>query len=322
MPTLQFGRGERWAMVSAVAYTVVNVTLRSAAPTIDPVLGSLVRQLPLLVIAAVAVFAVGGRPLRPSSPEFLGWRLVGALVVGGFTSFVIGNVLYFNALTTGGLGVTVGGVQAGSVLGGLWIGFIALRERPVGEQLFGAVLIVAGLVEIAVATTATLADLWWLGLLLALGAGTTYALSNTASRWVQRQRPLLFVTLLVSSLGGAIPLTAVLSVRAATGDTIVGDTPSILAVIGAGFANAVALASLALAVRAAPVATVNTISSSAIVLSFIASVVVFGETGSPPMIVGITLVTAGIIVAQARRRARPGAPTAATPPAAPPEVAT
>jgi drug/metabolite transporter (DMT)-like permease len=47
--------------------------------------------------------------------------------------------------------------------------------------------------------------------------------------------------------------------------------------------------------------------------------VVFGESGSPPMILGITLVTVGIIVAQLRRRstvagvvaaaAEPGAPT-------------
>ena len=71
-------------------------------------------------------------------------------------------------------------------------------------------------------------------------------------------------------------------------------------------ANALALASLALAVRASPVATVNSISSGSIVLSFLASVFVFGETGSPAMIVGITLVTGGIIVAQVRRRARPG----------------
>lgn len=93
------------------------------------------------------------------------------------------------------------------------------------------------------------------------------------------------------------------------GDHLVVDARSAGAVLFAGLANSVALASLALAVRAAPVASVNTISSSSIVFSFIASVVVFNETGSPPMIAGIALVTAGIVVAQLRRRGRDQAQT-------------
>jgi drug/metabolite transporter (DMT)-like permease len=302
MPTFQFGRGERWAIVSAFAYAAVGVMLRAAAPTMDPVLGSLLRQVPLILIATGAIVVAGGRELRPSAAEFLGWRFVTALAVSGTLSFVLGNIMFFEALKAGGLGVTTGGVQSGSVLGGLWIGLLALRERPAREQLVGAALIVAGLVQIAFAQTSVLAGLWWVGLVLALGAGTTYALGNTVSRFVQRQRPLLFATLLVSGLGGVVPLSGMVATRAAMGDHIAADMPSVLAVLAAGLANALALASLALAVRAAPVATVNTISSFSIVLSFVASVVIFGETGSPPMILGITLVTAGIVVAQVRRR--------------------
>lgn len=322
MPTFQFGRGERWALVSAFAYAAVGVMLRAAAPTMDPVLGSLLRQVPLIVIAIGALAIMGGRELRPNAPEFLGWRFVAALAAAGAVSLAIGNIMFFEALKSGGLGVTVGGVQAGSVLGGLWIGFLALRERPVREQVYGAALIIAGLVQIAIAQTQQLAGLWWVGLLLALGAGTTYALANSVSRYVQRQRPLLFATLLVSSLGGVVPLSGIVGTQAALGEHIAADMPSVIAVLAAGVANALALASLALAVRAAPVATVNTISSGSIVLSFLASVFVFGESGSPPMVVGITLVTGGIIVAQARRRGR-AAPTdadseagGATPPAA------
>jgi len=37
------------------------------------------------------------------------------------------------------------------------------------------------------------------------------------------------------------------------------------------------------------------------VFSFVASVVLFQETGSPPMILGVLLVTAGIVIAQLRR---------------------
>jgi len=308
MPTFHFGPGERWAFVSALAYTAVNVTLRLAAPTIDPALGSLLRLLPLTLIAAVVVLAGGGREVRPAAPEFLGWGLVARLVIGGVVSLVLGNILYFLALTNGGLGVTVAGVQSGSVLGGLWIGLLLLRERPLRAQLVGAGLIVAGLAGVGIAQTATVAELWWLGLLFALGAGTTYTISNTLSRYVQRRRPVLFVTLLVGNLGGLVPLALIVGGRAAAGDPVPVDQGSATAVLIAGVANAVALASLALAVRAAPVATVNSISSASIVFSFVASILVFRESGNPAMIIGIGLVTAGIVVAQIRR-----GPTAAMP---------
>ena len=242
----------------------------------------------------------GAHELRPTSPRFLTWRLIGYLLIAGGVSSVIGNVLYFEALNAGGLGVTIGAVQAGSVLGGLWIGLLILRERPWREQLIGAATIVTGLVFIGIATGGIL-DYWWLGLLFGLGAGTTYALANTLSRIVQKARPLLFVALALSSVGGLVPLAVIVAVRGIAGDSLPIDAPSTGAVLVAGVANSVALASLALAVRNTEVATVNTISSASIVFSFVGSVVIFGETGTLPMIVGIVLVTAGIIIAQIRR---------------------
>jgi len=302
MPTIHFGPGERWAFVSALAYTAVNVMLRLAAPTIDPTLGSLLRLLPLTSIAIVVMLVRGSGEVRPSAPAFLGWGLVGRLVLGGVLALVIGNTMYFLALTDAGLGVTVAGVQSGSVLGGLWIGLLLLRERPLRAQVIGAAFIVAGLAGVGIAQTGNLAALWWLGLLFALGAGTTYAISNTLSRYVQQRRPVLFATLLIGNLGAIVPLVVILAARAAAGQHIVVDQGSVTAVLAAGVANALAVASLALAVRTAPVATVNSISSASIVFSFVASILLFNETGSPPMVVGIGLVTAGIVVAQIRGR--------------------
>lgn len=255
-----------------------------------------------MAVSWFVIVRAGAHELRPASPRFLTWRLIGYLLIAGGVSSVIGNVLYFEALNAGGLGVTIGAVQAGSVLGGLWIGLLILRERPWLEQLIGAATIVTGLVFIGLATGGIL-DYWWLGLLFGLGAGTTYALANTLSRIVQKARPLLFVALALSSVGGLVPLAVIVAVRWLAGDALPIDAPSTGAVLLAGVANSVALAALALAVRNAEVATVNTISSASIVFSFIGSVVIFGETGSPPMIVGIVLVTAGIIIAQVRRSA-------------------
>lgn len=263
------------------------------------------RLLPLAALSWLLVLRGGAREVRPSSPAFLTWRLIGYLLAGGAFSLVIGNVFYFQALTNGGLGITIGGLQAGSILGGLWLGLLVNRDRPTSAQLVAAVLIVAGLGGIAIAQTQRVGDLWWLGLAFAVGAGTTYALANVFTRTVQRERPLLFVSQAVSMLGGGVPLAAILLGRVASGESIAIDGASIVAVLVAGCFNAVALLTLTLAVRSATVATVNTIGASTVVLSFIASVMLFSETSSAPMVAGIVLVTIGIVVAQLRRRQGP-----------------
>lgn len=308
MTAFQFGTGERWALVSAIGYTIVNVMLRAAAPSIDSALGSLVRLVPVLVVAWVIVLRAGAREFRPARPEFIGVRSIVLLIVGGSASFVLGNILYFGALREGGLGITVGGVQGGVVIGGLWMSAFLLREPPRVAQLGGAGIVVLGLVAIGWAQTgASVGELWWLGLLFALAAGTTYAAANAISRSVQRRRPLVFITLAASSLGGFVPLAIIVGARElVVPGSVVGDAGSAGAVFLAGFANAVALGGLAMAVRHAPVASVNTISSGNVVLSFVASVLVFGETGSAPMIAGMVLVTIGILVAQLRRGVGPG----------------
>jgi drug/metabolite transporter (DMT)-like permease len=320
MTSFQFGIGERWALVSAIAYAIVSVMLRAAAPSIDSALGSLIRLIPVLVVAWVIVLRDGAREFRPSRPEFIGRWHIGLLVAGGMTSFVLGNILYFGALREGGLGITVGGVHGGLVIGGLWMTTLFLREPLRTAQLGGAGIIVLGLVGIGWAQTGgSIGELWWVGLILALGAGTTYAAANAISRAVQRRRPLVFVTLAASSLGGIVPLAVIVAAREVTAPgSVMVDPGSAGAVFLAGFANAVALGALAMAVRSAPVASVNTISSSSIVLSFAASVLVFGETGSAPMIAGMVLVTVGILVAQLRRGGSGGsaAPGAISPDAA------
>lgn len=313
MTSFQFGLGERWALLSALAYTVVNVMLRAAAPSIDSALGSLIRLTPVLVVAWAIVLRDGARELRPGRPEFLGTRPIVFLVAGGAASFVLGNILYFGALREGGLGITVGGVQGGIVIGGLWMSTLFLREPPRPAQLGGAGIVILGLGAIGWAQTGgSIGELWWLGLLFALGAGTTYAAANAVSRSVQRRRPLVFITLAASSLGGMVPLAVIVAVRELSSPgSVAGDAGSAGAVFLAGFANAVALGGLAMAVRHAPVASVNTISSGSVVLSFVASVAIFGESGSAPMIAGMVLVTVGILVAQLRRGGPGGSAPAA-----------
>ncbi len=310
---IALGRGERWALLAAASYTVVNITLRAAAPEIDPVLGAFLRQVPVAVIAWLVVLRSGAVEFRPGHPAFLGRDLVWVLLASGAVSLVVGNIAYQLALVTAGLGVSVSGIQAGSVLGGLVLSTISLREPPTRAQGLGAAIVLAGLAAIGVAQTSGLLPLWYVGLLLAVTAGSCYAAANALTRVVQKRRPLLFVTLAGASVGGLVPLGLLIGARELLepGSVLGGLAPTTVGVVlAAGLANALALASLALAVRYTTVASTNVVSAAAIVFSFVGSVVIFREVGSPPMVAGVALVVIGLVVAQIRRPSEREAPVA------------
>ena len=200
--TFRLGPGERWAIVAAISYTIVNITLRAAAVSIDPFVGSALRQLPVAALAFAVLAVRRQRELVPGDPAFIGWGFVRALLFGGFLSFLVGNVLYFLGLAEAGLGITVSASQGGVVFAGLLLSLAFLHERPRREQWLGAGIIGIGLVFVALAQLGTPSDTWWIGLIFAALAGACYATTNVLTRLVQRARPVLFVVLAGTSLGG------------------------------------------------------------------------------------------------------------------------
>lgn len=311
---IRIGPGERWAIVAAISYTTVNVILRAASARTDPFVGSILRQIPVATLAWAVVLATGAHEFRRGDPAYVGGRLLGGLVLGGFLSFFIGNVLFFRALDEGGLGITVNGAQAGAVLAGLSLSALILRERPRQEQVAGALVIAAGLGLVALAQLDAVREHWYVGLLFALLAGSCYAASNVVTRAVQRSRPALFVTLAAASIGGLIPLALAVAARGGleTASAAGLDLGTALAVLLAGCVNALALVGLTRAMKYVDVATTNTLSSSQVLWSFIAAVVLFGEVGSLAMIAGVICVVAGIVLAQVdRKRSRRVQPIAA-----------
>jgi drug/metabolite transporter (DMT)-like permease len=323
--TFRLGPGERWAIVAAISYTIVNITLRAAAVSIDPFIGSALRQLPVAALAFGVIAVRRQRDLVPSDPSFIGWHFLRALLLGGFLAFLVGNVFYFLGLSEAGLGITVAASQGGVVFVGMLLGLAFLHERPRREQWLGASIIGIGLVFVAIAQLGTTSDTWWIGLIFAAIAGACYASTNVLTRLVQRARPALFVVLAGTSLGGLVPLLVVILVQAlATGGaafaTLTWATVGV--VLLAGVFSTVALIGLTQAMAHATVATTNTISSSQLVFSFVASVVLFSEVGTPAMILGVVLVMGGIIVAQVdRSRSRGGAAAPAVGPVAAEPVA-
>lgn len=294
------GPGERWAIITALSYTTVNVLLRSAAVEIDPWIGSMLRQMPLAMLAWATVLWIDRDAVRPANGRFIGWRSIAGLVVAGFISLVIGNVFFFGALANGGLGVAAAGAQGGVVVAGA-AGSMLLRERPSAQAWVGISVICMGLVFIATAQGAP-EGAWLLGLVLALGAGTSYAVSNLVTRTVQRRRSALWVTLAANSIGGFGILLLIQLIRGGGNPLHGTEAGTALVVLLAGGVNALALIGIAQSLRYISVAVSSTIQSATVVFSFIAAIVLFNESAAAPMVVGVTAVAAGIVVAGLRRR--------------------
>lgn len=305
------GIGETWALVTALSYTATNLLLRAAAVHIDPWLGSMLRQVPVFALAWGAVILMRSPEVLPTSARFLGWAFTAALVAAGAVSFVIGNFMYFSALSDGGLGITASGAQAGTILMALLLGLVLLHEHPRANTWAGAGILVAGLVLIGLARGGG-GDAWLAGILLAIGAGSSYAVANVLTRLVQRSRPTTFVALAGTSLGGLVPLLVIETVRGGGNPLAGADAAQVLIVLAAGCFNALALLGIVQSLRHLPVGISSSIQSGTVVFSFIGAVLLFNESGDPLMVAGIVAVAAGIIVANLRR---------STPMAPPEEVA-
>jgi O-acetylserine/cysteine efflux transporter len=316
-----FGIGERWAWASALSYAIVNVLIKASAAHIDAYLGSFLRLLPVAALAWFILVKGGFHELRPRDPKYLGTGRIAGLVFGGTVSYVVGNVFFFRAMVDGGLAISVNAVQGGAIWAGVILGALVLRERPRWQQVAGAVVIAIGLTVIAASQVGTPRSMWLEGLVLALGAGTCYSIANVFTRLVQRNRSALFPVLACSAAGGFVPLAVIAIARGVLDPAgmLTGlRAYDVVVILIAGCVNVMALTGIAQAVRHASVATVNTIGSSAVAFSFLASVFIFAEAVPPLMTLGVVAVIGGILFGQAGRRPSPAPRPAIADPAATP----
>jgi drug/metabolite transporter (DMT)-like permease len=310
-----FGIGERWAWISALAYGVANILLRVSAAHMDPWLGALLRLLPTAALAWFMLARAGFPELHRGDVRHMAPRLVLYLVLGGMISYVVGNVLLFRAFADGGLAIGVNALQGGGVWAGIIFGALFLRERPRREQLMGATVIAGGLTVIALSQLSNPGQLWFQGLMFAIGAGSCYSLTNVFTRTVQRRQPTVYAALAFSAIGGLVPLGLLALARLAVDPAgmLTGlrayDVGVILLM---GVVNILAMTGITQALRHTSVGTVSSIGSASIAVSFVASVFLFTESVSLLMAFGVVIVIAGILVGQAGRRETP-AVAAATP---------
>lgn len=292
--------GASLAVLAAACYAIVNALLRSVAADVDPFAGSLIRQVPLILITTTALLVLRPQPVRPRSIEFIGAKMIIVLMVAGSISFLVGNVLLFSGLNFVGLAVATAASQGGMVIGGALVSAAFLKEPPTRWQVVGILIVLVGLVFVASPSfgSVEINGMAAVGFLLSLGAGICYTIASAASRTVQR-RPHTFVTALaLTNIGGVLALIIAVGIRSGWRFDLVYQEltgSQILIILLAGLVNAVAIGSITLAVRFTTVTIVSALGSLVIVFGVIIAWTVFHEEIAAAVFIGAAVIILGVL---------------------------
>ncbi len=297
------GKGELLALAGALSYATVNALQRSVAKGIDPYVGSLIRQIPLFLMATIFIVVVRPVNIRRHSDNYLGASTLSLLFCAGVASFCIGNILLFAGLNWVGLAVAVAASQGGLVLGGAGISTFVMKEPPSGWQKIGIVVVACGIAVTAAPALISVRQgtLAILGFGASFAAGVFFTVSNAASRTVQKKGGTFLVALAVTNIGGVFALAFAVFVRAhGTFNQLWHELTShqLLVLLCAGCVNAVAIASVTLAVKFTNVANVSMILSLVLVFGLFTAWIVFGESISITFLLGATAVLGGVLLGQ------------------------
>jgi DME family drug/metabolite transporter len=283
----QTGNRGAWMVLAAGVLWGTTGTAQAFAPTgTSPLAVGAVR----LAIGGTALLllALVRRQLRADGWP---WRPTALLV----TTIALYQVCFFAAVARTGVAVgTVVAIGSAPMLAGL-LGLLLLGERPTGRWLLATGLAVGGC-TLLVATGGDL-HVDAIGVLLALGAGASYALYTIASRELLRVQPPDAVTA-VAFFGGALlmgPLLFFVDL------TWLADGRGLLVALHLGLVTtALAYILYIRALLTVPTATAVTLALMEPLTAATLGVLVLGERLTPPAILGIAMLLAGLLILTVR----------------------
>lgn len=289
-----------WGLVAGLGYASMNLCLRATAVQVDPVLGALVRSVPvsLLGLTMLAWQWRSGPRRRPSA------RALGLLALVGLLFNVSGNGSFQLALALTGLTVTVP-VSSGAVLwGGTLVGWRLMGEVITRRAALGLGLLVVAL-PLLISGSGGLVDgrLVWLGGLAAAVAGLSYGGGNALMRRTVVSHGLSQgETLAVVPTVGLLALLVIAIVQPGL-PALMSLAPSTIGwLLVAGGFNAIALGSLSRALTSLSVARANALSTLQTAISAAGGVLIFAEPLTGRLLLGLGLTIVGVVLAQAGRR--------------------
>lgn len=312
---------------AAVGYTATNVFLRSASD-VDPALVSWSKAIWTVLIFGPWLLYLASKRVRVLPTP----RTLGTLGVAACFAQLGGNICFQWCLGYLGLAITVAIVMGGMLIGGIVLGKLLLHEHVKRATIVAIVVMLAAILSVswglASKSNSPLLDgsnsvsLWSVigGLAVACICGTSYAILGIGIRYAMKETLPLASPMMVMGLAGVILIGALVWIRVDLDELRQVETIDWVMMSLAGVANALAFLSLTLSLKLIPVAFVNAINASQVTLAAVAGVVIFGESLTLEVSLGIFLTVlgfgilnfAGLQNSLGRRWPRPR-PQAATP---------
>jgi drug/metabolite transporter (DMT)-like permease len=281
----------------------MNLLLRATAIEVDPLVGALLRTIPMTLGAWALLLAerLANRQDRTEQSARIGrtgWRPFWPLIAIGVLMSVVGNGSFQAGLAIGGLTVTVPAMSGasiwGSALGGWWL----VGERLSRRSVLGLLLLVASL-PLLTATGGGGVGPAWLGALAGAVAGLTYGMANV----VIRRTAVIYqlphgVTLTPVVTAGLVGLLVAVLVAEGPSAIVAPDALTLGSLLVAGGFNALAFFALAKALSLLPVSRVGSLSALQTALSAVGGVLLFAEPLTAAVGLGLLLSVTGVVLAQ------------------------
>lgn len=301
--------------LSSILYTATNVCLRQVAH-VDSIWVSTVKAAPtLLAVAPIVLWH-----MLTSRRSFHGWRPIRELVATSIAVQIFGNVAFQWALSVLGLTISVPIVLATMLVGGALTGRFMLQES-VGRQkmLAVSVLIIAtialsygahtGATSLGPDQSADTLQIT-LALLANVASGLAYAFLGTMMRRSMQAGMSLFATLFVLSLVGTAFLAGWSWLHVGAETIRSTATSDLLIMLAAGTLNALAFLAMAKSLQQIPVLLVQMLNASQAAISAAAGWLLFSESITNSVLLGLILTALGLLIAGIRRGSRKAQSTA------------
>jgi len=300
---VRLGKGEIWALCSALAYALNHVFLGIAVRGrgLNYMVVASVQSLPTLLFA-LAMGSVARRRSSDAVSPLGDWKLAVALIGSGLLLFVVANPLLYAALDEGGVLVTspVTGTQ---VLWSATLAALFLHEPFRRAMVFGMVTSVAGIFVLGLGRSGgvALSPTWWLAVPYAMGAAFCWSLAGVLLTYTMRRSVDRFQALAVTMLTGIALVNAYLLLTGNIGLYATTSPVLLLNVLVAGLFNMVALIGITSAFALTSVASASTLNSLQGGMAPLIAWAFTGEEMNLWMGLGILLILGGVIVVQRAR---------------------
>ncbi len=297
--------GTLFGVISALAYTGTNLTLRRMADSqsLDWAMWiSCWKSVPAALIAwgLVAHWAWRGLPALPPV------RLLLPLIATGLFMQFVGNVSFQWGLSLGGLALTVPLTFATLIGSGAFLGRWVLNEPITLRSLLAIGVLVVSIAVLSLgagdATRSTLAESSWTVILAAISAaslaGLAYGSCGVMIRRTTtgRHNVSLSGTLVMLSTTGVIALGLASWLRLGTGRLMQTTATELGTMLAAGSLNAIAFFACGAALMRLSVVRVNLINASQAAMCAAGGVLFFQEALTVWMVLGTSLTIGGLLL--------------------------